>query len=214
MFTRVFKFFGFVYISLNLFIVYLYFDEIKLSDEISFLNLNKCPYCYGMDICDELLAANHFKKYQITFNEAKNCFFFNSYFFQKIFNVKNFWFGTEMFSGTELVFKKLAHDSELDSFDRTENFCLNEPNNNEFCMSSIVKLNRSIVNKKLNEKSLASISKRLGVQCTECFPQRLIDQLYSDTSRRSSYLTQNLMFLTTLKINPEPVVLQVKKSII
>jgi len=199
---------GIVYIILNLFIIYFQIDEIKLNDEINFLNLNKCPYCYGMDICDEIIGNNGFSKYYITFNEPKNWFFFNSYFLQEIFNIKNIWFGIENFSGKELIFKKLAHNSELNSFDLIESICSENKNNAEVCKASIAKLNISKLTEKLNENSLAQISKLLDVQCTECFPQRLIDKLYSDTSRHS-YLTQNIMLLTTLKINPEPIVLQV-----
>ena len=199
---------GFVNISLYLFIIYLQIDEIKLNDEISFLNLNKCPFCYGIDICDELIDKNGFSKYYITFDEAKSYFYMNSYILQNIFNIKNIWFGIENFSGKELVFKKLAHNSELLSFDLTESFCLDNKNMPEVCKTSIAYLNASILNEKLNENNLAKISKLLEIQCTECFSQRLIDKIYSETNQHS-YLTQNTMLLTTLKINPEPIVLQV-----
>ena len=102
------------------------------------------------------------------------------------------------------MFKKLAHHLELKQFDSIETKCLKS--NDSICSTTIAKVDSTILSKKFNEKTLKQISTDLLID--QCFSQRVIDTIY-EINNQNSYFTQNIMLLSTLKLNYEPIVLQV-----
>ena len=68
------------------------------------VDLQKCPACFGEKLCPEFLKGSivltNWTRYRLT----------------KLFNVKNVYYG--QYFGRPVVLKKLAHDDELEVFDR------------------------------------------------------------------------------------------------
>ena len=180
----------------NLIFIYLQFDEIDLSDE-NFLNLKSCPFCYGHSLCSNI----QFKTGFFNFKLSKSLH--NKYLFQDLFNIKNVFFLDETVSGGKAVLKKLAHSHELNSFDSKD---LNS-------MKNFLMQNRDKFEKQFESDFFRKASEHLGIQILTCFTPRLARRVYKtfheeETSARN-FTIKNLILLTTLKINPEPVVLQV-----
>ena len=113
------------------------------------------------------------------------------------------------------MLKKLAHDDELEDFDRTRLAC---PPDSVVCSAQ----NLPDLSQRLQASELRALGQNLEIEVLTCFSDRLADRLYenlgelgslhsspaSNSSRRNFSLA-NTMLLTTLKINPEPIVLQV-----
>ena len=101
------------------------------------------------------------------------------------------------------MIKKLAHDEELDEFDENEKKCLKNEK-----LKCISKISHS---KYLFVTPYTFGPHELDIEFGTCMSDRLIDMIYKNykeyvsTDRRLA----DLNLLTTLKINPEPIVLQV-----
>jgi hypothetical protein len=193
---------AFICVLINIFLVYLKFDQININDE-KFINLNECPYCFGTSLCQDFLFNI---KHDFEIVGSDGFFFINTYFFHSLFNIKNVYFVRDKFSNHMFVFKKLGHNIELDKFDSDRSF-------KSFINSQFNSSQSMILKKKLSLKMLKKYSNVLNIEITKCFTNRLVDMLYDnyiEASKNSfDYLTANVNLLTSLKINPEPIVLQV-----
>ena len=202
-------FLGSFCIASNLLLFYLKFDEINVSDE-AFLNAQRCPYCFGNSICDTLNVPT--SNLHIVADDSLS----NTYFLQRLFNVKNVFFGTEILSNKKIVFKKLAHNSELELFDLNEKNCSNVKGK---CISRFVRLQKGLIQKRLNVFEWKEIGSQLDIEMTKCLSKRLVKLMYSsysdqyqtriDYNKTSKYFDLNIVLLSVLKINPEPIVLNV-----
>lgn len=176
----------------NLILIFLKFDEINFVEE-KFLQLQTCPFCYGTSFCNQL--------YQKIIKLENQNSLSGTFFFQSLLNIKNVFFVVDSFTDQKYVFKKLAHSNELDQFD------LNEK-------QRIESIPKSILAKKLDADLFKQISNYLQIEIGTCLSQRLLDLMYlsfikfNNLSEKKLELI-NLMLLTTLKINPEPLILQV-----
>ena len=83
----------------------LYYSLLKNhTSETGYLETYKCPRCYGTSLCEDLLSGH-----------AQLQGFSKLQFLNPLANLKNVNYGT--YKGNPVVFKKLAHDSELQLFD-------------------------------------------------------------------------------------------------
>lgn len=181
---------------------YLKLDEIHINDE-SFLNKLSCPLCYGEDMCSSLETNS---KYPISLESE----FLNTYFVQSLFNVKNVFKGIENYTNKKIILKKLAHDSELKEFDDNEHNCLlrieSEP-----CLSNLAIYNRTLLTKRIDFTSFQAFVNYLNIESMKCASQRLMNLTFkTDPEFSQNYFNKNLMILTTLKLNIEPIILRVK----
>jgi hypothetical protein len=187
----------------NLILLYLKFDQISLSNE-SFLELSKCPLCYGVSFCNELLIQND--RFGLYFEDTWT----STNFFNSLLNIKNVYFASDTLSDRKFVLKKLAHQSELEDFRLKELKCEKNPSAN--CITRLIYSDKHKLSQRLSQTSLKSFTQALGLEITTCFTQRLIDMMYEnyyEYDKTEDFFLRNIALLTTLKINPEPIVLQV-----
>jgi hypothetical protein len=169
---------------------------IKFSHE-HFNEYNKCPYCYGEDLCYEFQEhKNHqYNKFDFIFERNDLT---NLYSTSILFNIKNVYFVYDSISKKRLVFKKLAHNSELKNFDSDENGL-------KFWLSS----NSTILQKRLSYENFNDVSRKFQIDIASCMSKSLINKIYSFGNSIDNYTNENIMLLTTMTINPEPIVLKV-----
>lgn len=206
----------FIYIFINLFVLFLKFDSIQLSDE-AFLNIRTCPFCFGQTLCNELkqnFISN--KVNDFVFINQNNLF--NTYFLNSLFNVKNIYPLKDNLKKKDLILKKLAHDSEFLDFDGKELDCYDKENSkrNDACLYSLITSNKKVLSDQpLAYSFLKTHSEYLGIESVSCFSQRMLNIFYNQTiyskivKTANNYFDQNVIILFTLKINPEPIFLQV-----
>lgn len=196
--------FALICVLINIFLVYLKFDQINISDE-KFINLNQCPFCFGTSLCNDFLY-NYKHDFEIV--DSDGYFLLNTYFFHSLFNIKNVYFVRDKFTNKIFVFKKLGHDVELDEFDSNKNFRSLMNLESRSSQSKILK-------NKLSLEMIKKYSNELDIEITKCFTDRLINMLYENyveinkNKSPADYLSTNVNLMTSLKINPEPIVLQV-----
>jgi hypothetical protein len=101
--------------------------------------------------------------------------------------------------------KKLAHSSELDEFD------MNEINCSKKCLNKLISLNKKIFKYKFSIKSFQKFTDYLEIESSLCFSERILNILYDSYLEvdGKNYFYPNVYLLTTFKINPEPIFLQV-----
>ncbi len=189
--------FALICVLINVFLVYLKFDQIDISDE-KFINLNECPFCFGTSLCQDFLF-NIKRNFEIIGSDG--LFLINTYLFHSLFNIKNVYFVRDKLSNQTFVFKKLGHNEELDEFDSNLNFkrLINLESSQSF-----------ILKNKLSLKMFKKYSNELNIEIGKCFTERLLNMLYENYIEvNNDFVTTNVNLITSLKINPEPIVLQV-----
>lgn len=72
---------------------------------INLCALEKCPFCYGTDLCDEFKN----EKFEFKINSVEDVF-------ANFFSVKNVYYA--IYKNRSVVLKTLAHDYELDELDK------------------------------------------------------------------------------------------------
>jgi hypothetical protein len=171
--------------------LFLKLEEIEISDD-SFNQESKCPLCYGKSLCKKL---KKFKPFQL---ESKT-FADDTYLFNKFVNIKNVYFAKYNFV-QKVVIKKLAHNEELKQFDEFERKCSKADSLN--CISKILRSKYKFVTPKTFNNH--------NIEFGSCFSDRLIDWMYKTYQEYESDDRKivDMSLLTTLKINPEPIVLQ------
>lgn len=159
-------------------------------DLVQQCELEKCPFCYGTDLCELFLSF----KINI-FEDSLSEFIANR------FGVKNVFYA-ELF-GKKIVLKKLAHSNELKCID--ESICLDN-NLTKNCDLNSIKTNQNytlqILNNLMSDKQDVII-KNFKV-CSKATAFVFIENFTSSLNE------DNLKHIwTTLKINAEPLLLQV-----
>jgi hypothetical protein len=188
-----------LWILINLLFWFLYNDEISIGDE-RLLNLKSCPFCFGYSLCQYIQFENSHYDFRFENTDLVP----NTYKFQALFNIKNVFNLNEIITKRKLIMKKLAHDSELEEFDANE----------RICSDSCVK--RSVLNSNnVDGDFLRKAHEHQGIEVLSCFTDRLAQTLvknykeYDFTNQKRNNSIPMLILLSTLKINPEPIILQV-----
>ena len=210
---------AFLYLLSILILVYLKLDAINLADE-AFLNKEKCPFCFGLSLCDELApSADTYRRYDFSFSDQQQEGL-NTHFFTWLLNIKNIFFIKDNFSNKNMVLKKLAHESELVDFDAKEISCYDHGEKSKYgqCLAEFFMLNKNTLSKqRITSQLLKEYSVYLEIEVTKCFTDRMLDLFYMNTlesqQNGTDYMDENIMFLSTLKINPEPIILQVLENV-
>ena len=177
-------------------IVYLIFPRNPLQNE-SFLELNKCPACYGTDFCPSLQSGN----FKIT---RKYVWDFH------LFNVKNVFFAKG--ESEEIVLKKLGHNWELKALDKKICAAVNE--DSQYCDVKLSISQHDAVksnNYRIPVSALFELSDMM-----RCPSQRLVDRMmdkynHQDLNMSRAFLSQTdrMHIVTTLMVNSEPLLMQV-----
>ena len=193
--------FLFIIIFSNSFYLFLKLNEIHINDE-NLLNKQTCPLCYGQDLCSTLESNS---QYYISLEND-----LIPYFLQAIFNVKNVFKGIENYTNKKIIFKKLAHDTELNEFDENEHNCRLKRVNSESCLSNLAIFNKTILKRKISLENFQSFVNYLNIESMQCASQRIMNLIYeTDPANDNHYSDKNLMMFTTMKINVEPIILRV-----
>ena len=161
----------------------------------------KCPACFGISMCQEI-------------NDNKVYFEFTDFYsvFNNIFSIKNVYYGRH--KNKKIIMKKLAHKSELDDFDKMicqniELFelCYKETPNTEiktdFYKLIVFQLTQSNMNDP-NTKIRLCPSK-------ESIDELLLNLQIKHKPEKEEYYKY---LWTSIKINPEPIILQVTNNLI
>ncbi|KAL7648160.1 UNVERIFIED_CONTAM: hypothetical protein RMT77_000062 [Armadillidium vulgare] len=188
-------FFIFIFLcTLIIFIKKLYLYESIDSD---FLLLEKCPSCYGNEcelITNETFALTSYTYFKI---------------FNKFFNVKNVYYGHQ--DGKLYVIKKLAHNVELDSYDKKLCEAVHLPYN---CDSGYA-VRRLIDSHHNNLDSIIEKNPALfgDSEPLKCKHDRVLTFLFHkfQMSRTNDQIMHN--FLTLMAVNPEPVIMQAFENV-
>jgi hypothetical protein len=206
-----------LYVLVNLILLCLIFDSIRLSDE-KFLFKNSCPFCFGLSLCDELESESvSNKKYDFVFANGYDVFY--TYFLNGVFNIKNVYRIKDNIRNRHLILKKLAHDSEFLDFYSKEVNCEDGENSekkNYGCLQTLIQSNKNaLISQRVNSDFLRTHSDLLGVESTKCISQRILNIFYENmldskvSKLNKNYFHENLILFFSLKINPEPIYLQV-----
>ena len=179
----------FVSFYLSLFI----FADWKSSRVMVLSSWNRCPACYGVSLCPELYSD------QVTLQSSTTL--------SRIFNAKNIYYGYTK-SNRRVVLKKLAHNSELQTFD--ENLCVMFKLKWNCVPKDLLKI-PSIDDKliQLVEYNLTKPdhSPRKGlVMCPYAYS--LFDFILPVLNSKKDQVDMMYIF-TMLSLNPEPIILQV-----
>ena len=172
--------------------IFHYFFLYNHVSDRGYLETHKCPACYGHSLCN-----------QLQYGMGKYTGYSKLQFLNSLANIKNVNFGR--FGGTEVVFKKLAHDSELHDFDE------------EMCSKAKMGSGCNVgdaMSKFISGSRIVTVEEVKGISdLTKCPSQRLVDQIVDKYKEKADAIDmsfpEKLGLITTLKINPEPLMLQV-----
>lgn len=174
----------------------LLFGGFKGPQIMQLTDLNRCPACFGLSVCPELYS---------------NQIVLDSNHWSSMFNTKNIYYGYTK-SNRRVVLKKLAHDWEFLEFD--DKIC-KEFNLKDNC-KAVHLLNGTNVEEKIlrvieYNVSWPDLEPRKGlVLCPYTYSLR--DLLYPLLNGvKGNPKSEMLNIWTMLSINPEPIILQVRK---
>jgi hypothetical protein len=187
------------WILINFLYWLIYSDEIDIGHE-RFLNLKSCPFCFGYSLCGDI----QFENSRFDFQLDPSGYIPKTYQFQEFINIKNVFYLNDRLSHRKLILKKLAYFSELEEFDERERKC------SSTCIKKFAPTSNRI-----DGEFLRNASQSQQIDVLSCFSDRLARLLvtsytehdFSNDKRNNSI--PMLTLLSTLKINPEPVILQV-----
>ncbi|XP_013402245.1 deleted in autism protein 1 [Lingula anatina] len=174
------------------------------SDHLStaaFLELHKCPACYGVSYCDHLLEKRVIPKS------------WSGTGLSNLINVKNVFFARH--SHRWVVLKKLGHDKELTTLDRK--LCSLANKTTSSCEVNKLHLEPLFTTHLRSKKFLLELVTGIS-DLTRCPSKRLVDLILNRYSERylvgqdvqKRWTPERIMvLLTTLAANPEPVIMQV-----
>ena len=161
----------------------------------SFLEVWKCPACYGQSMCSRLMSGNY------TFVGLSSIRFFD------YTNVKNTHFIKSQ-SG-KIVLKKLGHDSELKTLDKQ--ICTDAGYDADYDCSRAVYQTKPALKREVSPTVIKGLSPAM-----HCVSQRLVDRILKYYTERKSkdefHIDDKMQLVTTLKINAEPIIMQVIHS--
>ncbi|KAK2147422.1 hypothetical protein LSH36_554g01032 [Paralvinella palmiformis] len=156
----------------------------------AFTERDKCPACYGTHLCQS------FSQGQMSFSGA---FRFPFLHFLSLKNVFPGYYGDR-----QVVFKRLAHTSELQAFD--ERLCLKGGDPMDCDVAESVK--------KVSSPTTKWLMQRLKGQSDmmACPTERLMETIYHYYIEKIDAVdlsaAEKLQLMTTLLINPEPIIIQ------
>lgn len=164
--------------------------------EEDFLEARKCPVCYGMTMCHPL------------FNGDVQLVGFSRVRLLDAVNVKNVYFGNYL--DKSVVLKKLGHNDELKQFD--DGVCEETGRESGCDVAKVIFTSpqlRVVKNTNLTPDHIKGLS-----DFTKCPSQRLLNRIlghFHEQTEPGRHLLfrDKVMLLTILKINPEPLILQV-----
>ena len=190
----------FIILSATLYLIsvaialFLKIDEIEISDD-SFNLESKCPLCYGQSLCKNLKKFKSFTLESKTFSD-------DTYLYNRFINIKNVYLAKYNFAQTVII-KKLAHNDELKLFDSFEKSCVTKDNSPK-CISKILHSKYKFVTPHTFSPNM------MDIEFGACISDRLIDLMYKSYKEyeNNERRITDMNILTTLKINPEPILLQ------
>lgn len=180
-------------LSVSVYISTLLFGDLRSPILIQLTDLDRCPACYGISICPELYSD------QIIMKSGNP--------WSTLFNAKNVFYGYTK-TNKPVVMKKLAHSWELKEFDM--NLCGNWGLKND-CkpkhLLDISNIEDGIVKAVQYNISYPDYKPRKGlVMCPYAYS---IYDLIQPTLKKTNAKSDMINVWTMLKINPEPLILQV-----
>lgn len=180
--------------SISFYCYSLLFGDPKLPTIMKLTNVQRCPACYGLTVCQELYS----NEISLETNGWYN-----------IFNAKNIYYGYTK-SNRKVVLKQLAHDWEFKNFDLK--FCKRWKLNRN-CQPKQV-INTSNIDEKIlkivkyNLSWLYDEPRKGLVMCP--YATSFYELLHSVPDAHKEYLNSHKINIwTMLMINPEPLILQV-----
>lgn len=156
----------------------------------------KCPACYGISLCPDI-DNNKIKFEYDNFNSI----------FNNLFGIKNVFFGK--YGNIKVVMKKLAHNSELKNFDK---MICSSSDLKELCFKDS-KENKSKINfHQLILTELQNLNKNdPDIKLRVCPSVENFDDIFSSVQKEN--FTNNDDYYkylwSSIKLNPEPIMLQV-----
>lgn len=175
-----------VYITLNLHYFLIMFDP-NLMLQSSYFEIEKCPKCYGTDLCKFLLTDSYISKVKIVD------------IFSLFFSVKNVIFCEYL--NQKIVLKKLGSSQDLSHLDTLPN-------------ESLDHIRSQNIKKKI-KKSLSFNENKFDLQICPSVNkfEYIVDQIRFQQNisiNSSEYYAFLYNMYIILQINPEPIILQVK----
>ncbi|CAB3372344.1 Hypothetical predicted protein [Cloeon dipterum] len=152
----------------------------------------KCPACYGTNLCPAIKSGS-----------------IHLYPFISWFNAKNVYFGHTS-AGQKLTFKKLGHDWELEELDSYVCRLVGQNSKNN-CRLSELAWRLDDVHTAIFNTVLSNLSLRSGISFCPVADTKQIDDLVDRVvkhSKETAYKTLLINVLTMFILNPEPVILQ------
>lgn len=178
----------------SFYISVLLFGDLKTPVVMHLTDLNRCPACYGVSVCPELYSN------QILLESGHS--------WSRMFNAKNVYYGFTK-SNRRVVLKKLAQNWELQEFDtklcktwKLKHDC------KPIDLLNISKVDEKIMSMVHYNFSWPDTEPRKGlVLCPYAYS--IIDFMKPMLAKQSKSDLINIW--TVLSINPEPLILQVRK---
>lgn len=162
-------------------------------------DLQRCPACFGLSLCDAVLDNKISLSHRNVYVTLTN-----------LFGSKNVFLGSYM--GEKVVLKKLAHNSELDAFDKmlctdrglvelcpTANREKTIPSSINFYTRIAKEITADFINENTSSLRLCPITDHLD---------DLLYNVYANNGKERKQISHAYLW-TMIKINPEPLVLQV-----
>lgn len=178
--------------TISFYVSVLLFGDLKAPRVMQLTDLGRCPACYGVSVCPELYS---------------NQIIMETHRWSSMFNTKNIYYGYTK-SNRRVILKKLAHNSELRTFDN--NLC--KTFNLKRNCKPIHLLNASNIDDKLIklvEYNLSVPDPRPRKGLVMCpYAHSLYDFIIPVLSSKKEQVDM-VNIWTMLSINPEPIVLQV-----
>ena len=174
----------------SIFHYFLWYNHVS---DMRYLETDKCPACYGRSLCQRL-----------EYGMGKFTGYSRLQFINSLANIKNVNFGK--YAGEKVVYKKLAHDNELQEFD--EKICA-KANKGSNC--NVVDALHAVV--KSGSRNIGADELKGLSDLTRCPSQRLVDKIVHMYKEKADAIDmsfpEKLSLITTLSINQEPIILQV-----
>ncbi|KAL4220252.1 hypothetical protein ACF0H5_020659 [Mactra antiquata] len=176
--------------------IYLSWGANRLTNE-EFLEVRKCPACYGHSFCFKLLDS----QYDLTMMSQYKLF--------DTVNLKNVHYANHKHEGHSVVLKKLAHNDEIKKID--DKICQDsdrEPGCDLSKRYVVTETSKDIMRNGLLPRHLKDTTFMFF-----CVTHKLIDRVsakYKDRHKQYEPLTHDdqLQLLYTAQVNPEPLILQ------
>lgn len=177
-------------LTLALFIKKLNLNVIQITEK------EKCPACFGVSMCQDIADNSVTLEYTDFYS-----------FFNNMLSVKNVYYGS--YKNQKVIMKKLAHKAELDGFD--DMICTN-PDLLELCHTksdkkySKIDFHKTIITELSNQDLTDPNNKLIMCPTTTNIYGLFKSVQVESTVKHGDYYK---FLWSSIKINPEPIILQV-----